>query len=156
MPSKLTVDFVLGLLKKAWPFIIIGALACALYVTRDTLQDTKDDLKVELEFRAGVANFANAKTGTRKEIMVNLYAIGQTSLNRKAALERISNEALTAHERSKAADEALKRVQADNAKKFAAAQRRISDLENRKGSGDAAADLKTIEQDSQAAWKGWK
>lgn len=144
------------LVLKLLPWAVILGLGVALYLTRDTLQDTKDKLTVELEFRGAVANFANAKSGTRKEIMVNLYAIGQTSLNRKAALERISAEALTANERSKAADAALQRAQADNAKKFAAAQRRISDLENRKGSGDAAADLKTIEQDSQAAWKGWK
>lgn len=149
-------DFVIPKWVKFIPYVVIALLFGALLITRATLADVKTELANEQTFVAQVATFANAKTGKKPEIMANLLAIGQTSLNRKAALERISSEAKSANERSLAADAALKREQEANARKYAAAQKTIADLQSRKGTGNAEADLKIIEEDSKAAWRGWK
>lgn len=139
-----------ALFKRFWPYIVIAILAGALYLTRDTLEDTKATLTSEVEFREQIAVVFDCPGKDRSAVATCLSAVRQTSENRRETLEEISRQAREAHERSKQADAALKREQEANARKFAAAQRKISDLENRKPGGS------TIEEDSKAAWEGWR
>lgn len=149
MLEKLTLDAALGVLKKVWPFLVIVALG--VYIM--TLQHR---VALDTQFRESVRTELSSKETDRTKLLRGLHAAMQTSQNRAAALAQINQQALEANQRSTAADKALAREQEANARKFAASQRQIHDLMNRRPTGNAQADCAAIEEDSKAAWKGWK
>lgn len=65
---------------------------------------------------------------------------------------------ITQNEKRRAdeAEQRLKAAQAQNAKNFAKANRKIEELETAQATGNADEDIKLIDDALDAAWKGWK
>lgn len=155
MLSALTLKAGLGLLKKAWPFLLIALAVGYVLVLRGNLADAREELQAEQDFREVLKSTLQAPNATRPMLLQVAGARMQESANRRVALERISHEAEQAGKRAKQADAALKKEQEANTRKFAAAQRQINDLKGRKSTGDREADWGLIEEDTKAPWKNW-
>lgn len=156
MLEKITFEAALGLLKKTWPYLVMAILAGMLALSQHNLGNARKELKNQDEFRTAMQGVLKAKNNTTAHL---LYAAGfrmEESEGRRQALVLISTQALSAKQRSEAADAALKDAQAINARKFAAAQAEIASLKSRKSTGNRDADWQIIEKDTQAPWKGWK
>lgn len=138
------------------PLILGCALLAWVLILRNQLADARQDLAYEADWRRNIAQIVQApseKHDTVRTYVRNIWAENET---RKQTLQTISEVAQEAHERALAADAALKREQEQHSKAFAAARPVIVTLEDRKPSGDAAKDCGVIEEDSKAAWKGWR
>lgn len=156
MIEELTLRAVLGFLKRYWYCLPIIGLSIALAIVCHNLGNARDKLATEAQTRDALAGVLH---GLHSDGPYLLYLAGERmkeSENRRAALATISNQAQAAKQRSDAADKKLAETQAENAKKYAAAQRTISELEHRKPTGDPVKDCAAIEEDSKAAWKGWR
>jgi hypothetical protein len=156
MLEKLSFDIVLGILKRAWPFLIMAGLTISLAITADHLRGARAKLANEAEFRHALMGVLEYDKDDSAHL---LYAAGtrmKESKDHAVALKTISDQALQNKQRADAADAELKREQADNEKKFAAARAQIANLQGHKSTGNREADWKQIDEDSQAAWKGWK
>jgi len=149
MPAWLTLNAAGALLGKIWPFLGVAVLLLVIYFQHTSLNAAK-------EFRHSMQTELSAPDSSTGTLLRKAHAIVAESADRLAHLTTISAEASAANLRSTQADTALMREQEANARRFAVAQRRIADLQSRRASGNAAQDLHTIEEDSQAAWRGWR
>lgn len=89
----------------------------------------------------------------------SLAAIGTLKKNVETTtteLRRISNEATAAKARADAADARLAQQLADFERRYQAATRRIADLERRQAAATPEEAAVAIEEDSKAAWEGWR
>lgn len=149
MPAWLTLRAGGALLGKIWPYLGVGILLLVIYLQHTTIQRGA-------EFRHSMQTVLVAPDASTTTLLRKARAVVAESDDRLNHLTQISREAAAANARSLAADAALAQEQEANARRYAVAQRRISDLESRHASGNAAQDLHTIEDDSQAAWRGWR
>lgn len=156
MLEKFTLSVGLKILGKAWPYLLIAGLTAALMLSRHDLGNARSKIADEATFRHALMGVLEY---TKDDGSNLLYAAGKRmkeSRDARAALKTISDQVLRNKQAADAADAELKREQLENSKKFAAAQQQIAALQTHKSSGNKDADLKQIEADSQAAWKGWK
>jgi hypothetical protein len=156
MLEKLSFDAAWALLKKFGPFLIMAGLTISLAITADHLRGARAKLADEAQFRHALMGVLEYNKDDSADL---LYAAGtrmKESKDRAVALKTISDQALQNKQRADAADAELKREQADNVKKFAAVQAQLTNLQGHKSTGNREADWKQIDEDSQAAWKGWK
>ncbi|WP_037500801.1 hypothetical protein [Sphingomonas jaspsi] len=156
MLEKLTLDAAWGFVKKTWPFMLIALASAMLLITQHQLSTARKSLVAEASFRSELATIFGSKTTDTASLLGVAHARDKEKTEFATTLTRISNESLANKKRADAADAALKKEQAENARKFAAAQRTIADLQGRKPTGNRDADWKVIEEDSKAAWKGWR
>jgi hypothetical protein len=143
-------------LLKHWKWLAIGLLVAALAYTNHNLSNARKALQSEDDWRTVLQLRTGAKANDHTTLYATIDAALTESANRAQALVTISEKAKTAHEQSVAADAALKKAQAENAKRFAAAQRTIAELQARTSTGNRDEDWKILEQDTQAPWKDWK
>lgn len=142
----------------AWllPYIAIAVLLGLFLLRGHQLADTREELQLERDFRAEIADTLGAPAADQKTVRQAIAAALLTSENRRAALERIDQDAAAAKERADAAEAELERRQEQYQRAFRAAQPRIVELEQRKPSGDELLDQRQLEEDSKAPWRGWK
>lgn len=103
-----------------------------------------------------VAQATGAKKLTPDKTLIALDALIAERDQARTELGRISRQIAVDKARSDAHDLELEREQAANERKLESAKRQIAQLQARKPTGDAAADLALITADSEAAWKGWQ
>lgn len=156
MLEKFTLDATLGFLKRSWPLIVGTLLVAFCIFTQLRLNTANAHLETEKQTRVVLAQELGAPSPEPIVLIQTAKARVTESKDRKVALERISGEAVAAKKRADVADAQLKRTQAANTVEFAKAQKVINDLQHRKPTGNWPKDYQAIEQDSQAAWKGWK
>jgi len=148
--------------KRLWFLIPLLAVSCLYVVTkyqRDEAIVQRDVLIVwqkDVTEAVSAATVPDGKMLKPAQVKGALAGLVRDRTNARAALKSISKETLAAKARANQADAALVRVQSENTKKFAAAQRTIAELEHRKSTGIPAKDQGLIEEDSKQAWKGWK
>lgn len=141
---------------KFLPYAVIVGLFVTLLITRGTLADVRALNQVETDFRTVLMSELNSPSADRTVLLQTASARMQESKNRRDTLDRIGVDAEASKKRADKADAELKREQVENARKLAVAQRTINDLQGRKSTGNAEADLKAIEEDSKAAWQSWR
>jgi hypothetical protein len=142
-----------GLLKKVWPFLVIAVLGGLLVFTRNQLMDLR---QADRAFRDQIGVELHSKKTDRVTLLAELHAAIETSNNRKATLDQISQKAQADAARSKQDDAALKQQLESYRKQYAQAQHRIRDLELRKTAGNLLDDWKILTEDTKAAWENWK
>lgn len=147
---------VLGFLKRTWPLLISLTLVLALGISRWQLSNANEKLSQENDFRQSIKTELAAPAADIKTLTATVHARVEESRDRKETLTRISTESLAAKKRAETADTELKRVQAENTRHFAEAKPQIKALDQRKPTGIAEKDAAALEEDSKAAWKGWK
>lgn len=150
------IEAILPFLKRTWPVLVSVALVAALVFSRWQLSNANENLKHEEAFRQIVRTELGAPNAKIETLTVVIHEKLRESRERKDALNRISAETLAAKQRATAADAALKKEQEANAREFAKAQAEIHRLQSRKATGDPVKDAKAMDEDSKAAWKGWK
>jgi len=156
MLEKIAWGEVWAIAKKALPFVLLAAVAVYIAILRHDLSKAHDQLDLESQFRHSLQVTLSAPKEDHATLLNFAAAVVKEDANRKTTLDQISREALQAEQHSRAADAALAQEQQANARKFASAQRQITELQNRKPTGNPTADCKAIEEDSKAAWKGWQ
>lgn len=155
----------LGAIKLAAGIAAFGVLA--FFVT--SYMERGRDLKVLRHWQEVVIDVTTEATvkpnkdGKRRRLEAQdvVAAIGTLSVNYRECqrtLDEIDREAGEFGERSVKADNRLKDELKQAEKKYQAAVSRISRLETTVGDEAAACEarLKTISDDSKAAWEGWK
>lgn len=148
--------------KRLWFLIPLLAISCLYVVTkyqRDEAIVQRDILYVwqtDVTEAVSAATVPDGKMLKPTQVKGALAGLVRDRTDARTALQRVSRETLAAKVRADKADADLKRTQADNTKKFAAAQRTINALEARKPTGVPSKDQALIEEDSMQAWKGWK
>ena len=156
MLEAITLEKVLGFIGKHWPYAVIAVLTAALLWSRHDLGNAREKLAAEATFRHSLAGILGTKAEDPSSLLGVASARMKESADRGQTLKTISDQALKNKQAADAADAELKREQADNARKFAAAQAQIAALQGHKSTGNKDADMKQIEIDTQAPWKGWK
>jgi hypothetical protein len=139
---------------KLIPYGVILLLVASLVFQTNQLKHSREQLTNERAQRGEVAKLLGAEDNW-VSIRTHARDLQQSNTNMVTALDSISKETLAAKQRADAADEALRREQAENAKRFAAASATIARLEKQKSTGNAAQDDNIIEELSKLPWSGW-
>lgn len=154
----MTLSPVLALMRsnlKFLPYVVIALLIGVVLFRSHQLENTREELKVEQDFRKEISDILKAPDAKPETVRTTARAVIQTSENRRVALQTIDGETAAAKKRADAADAELRRVQADNQRAFRAAAAKIRELEQRQPSGDPVKDQEQIADDSMAPWQGW-
>lgn len=149
MLEGLTWRAVGGMLLRYWHFLAIGLLL-GITVAQHL------SLRGEADFRRHMQSVLSAASDSHEALLDKGATVSRENGERRQALETINRDTQAARSRADAADARLRDEQAANQRRFAAYERRITDLQSRRPTGNAEQDLHIIEQDSEAAWRGWR
>ena len=157
-----------ALFARYWPQLLIGlgvvgCLVAVLWMRAD-LASARADRDVLAEWQATVvgavsdATVPADKDGKRGRLAPSAVVPAVAALKRdrddaRAALAQITAETQAASARAAAADAELSRVQADNARRYEAAQVKIRQLQAVRSTGTAAGDAALIEAISETGWR---
>lgn len=156
MFEKLTLEVTLGFLRKAWPLLVLGVLFALLLIRSSQLDAARQQLENEAQFRGLLKVALDAPSIKAPDLLLTTQKVVEERDGFRNVINENNRQVLQAKDRADKADAALAQAQTEHQKKFTAAKRRINDLENRRSTGDTARDAAQIEEDTKAAWEGWR
>lgn len=138
------------------PYIVIALLIGVVLLRSHQLTSTREQLKTEQNFRVEISEILGAPNGKAETVRQTARAVTETSENRRRALETIDRDTAEAKRRADANDAELERVQQKHRREYRAAEKKITELEQREATGIPEQDQQLIEDDSKAPWEGWQ